>query len=137
MVGVGIERPGKGNIQATVDTSLYEAFLAVCNIVFSFCKLPPGSFPNALSDKDSRPCCLFQFHGRTERPKGLSQILVSSARHRSCSLHRRLCGYLLLCRSGRDIARIGISKSYCAQGCLWHCVAYCECSIIRYCKHLS
>jgi len=44
MVGVGVERPGKGNIQATVDTSLYEAFLAVCNIVFSFCKFPLGSF---------------------------------------------------------------------------------------------
>lgn len=37
MVGVGVERPGYGHVEATVDTNLYKAFLAVCNIVFSFC----------------------------------------------------------------------------------------------------
>lgn len=37
MIAVGVERPYKGTLEATVDTSLYEAFLAVCNIVFSFC----------------------------------------------------------------------------------------------------
>ncbi|CAK46520.1 hypothetical protein AnigIFM60653_008987 [Aspergillus niger] len=36
MIAVGVERPYKGTLSATVDTSLYEAFLAVCNIVFSF-----------------------------------------------------------------------------------------------------
>ncbi|PYI11885.1 hypothetical protein BO78DRAFT_457170 [Aspergillus sclerotiicarbonarius CBS 121057] len=36
MIAVGIERPWKGSLKATVDTSLYKAFLAVCNIVFSF-----------------------------------------------------------------------------------------------------
>ncbi|KAH8430900.1 uncharacterized protein LDX57_008564 [Aspergillus melleus] len=36
MVGVGVNKPWDGPIHATVDTSLYKAFLAVCNIVFSF-----------------------------------------------------------------------------------------------------
>ncbi|PYH49809.1 uncharacterized protein BP01DRAFT_331266 [Aspergillus saccharolyticus JOP 1030-1] len=36
MIAVGIQRPYKGALEVTVDTSLYEAFLAVCNIVFSF-----------------------------------------------------------------------------------------------------
>ncbi|PLB49835.1 amino acid transporter [Aspergillus steynii IBT 23096] len=36
MVGVGVKKPWDGPINATVDTSLYKAFLAVCNIVFSF-----------------------------------------------------------------------------------------------------
>ncbi|EAW09004.1 amino acid transporter [Aspergillus clavatus NRRL 1] len=36
MISVGIQRPWKGSLNATVDTSLYKAFLAVCNIVFSF-----------------------------------------------------------------------------------------------------
>ncbi|KAA8649321.1 uncharacterized protein ATNIH1004_005222 [Aspergillus tanneri] len=36
MVGVGVKKPWQGEIHATVDTSLYKAFLAVCNIVFSF-----------------------------------------------------------------------------------------------------
>lgn len=40
MVGVGVEKPRHGPIEATVDTNLYKAFLAVCNIVFSFCLSP-------------------------------------------------------------------------------------------------
>ncbi|KAF7122284.1 hypothetical protein CNMCM5793_000241 [Aspergillus hiratsukae] len=36
MVAVGVQRPWHGGVNATVDTSLYKAFLAVCNIVFSF-----------------------------------------------------------------------------------------------------
>ncbi|PYH85575.1 amino acid transporter [Aspergillus uvarum CBS 121591] len=36
MIAVGIQRPYKGALEVTVDTSLYKAFLAVCNIVFSF-----------------------------------------------------------------------------------------------------
>ena len=37
MIALGIQRPWHGGVQATVETSLYKAFLAVCNIVFSFC----------------------------------------------------------------------------------------------------
>ncbi|KAG2420378.1 hypothetical protein HFD88_005179 [Aspergillus terreus] len=37
MIAVGVSHPWQGSLQATVDTSLYKAFLAVCNIVFSFC----------------------------------------------------------------------------------------------------
>lgn len=37
MIGVGIDKPWTGPLNATVETSLYKAFLAVCNIVFSFC----------------------------------------------------------------------------------------------------
>lgn len=37
MIGVGIDKPWTGPLHATVETSLYKAFLAVCNIVFSFC----------------------------------------------------------------------------------------------------
>ncbi|RAL12836.1 amino acid transporter [Aspergillus homomorphus CBS 101889] len=36
MIAVGIQRPYKGALEVTADTSLYKAFLAVCNIVFSF-----------------------------------------------------------------------------------------------------
>ncbi|ODM15615.1 hypothetical protein SI65_08849 [Aspergillus cristatus] len=63
MVGVGVERPGKGNIQATVDTSLYEAFLAVCNIVFSFSgHVAFFSFMAELKDPKDYPksLCLLQ-----------------------------------------------------------------------------
>lgn len=38
MIGVGIERPGDGHVDATVKTNLYHGFLAVTNIVFAFCK---------------------------------------------------------------------------------------------------
>ncbi|KAH2538098.1 hypothetical protein KXW97_005841 [Aspergillus fumigatus] len=36
MIAVGVQRPWHGGLNATVDTNLYKAFLAVCNIVFSF-----------------------------------------------------------------------------------------------------
>ncbi|RHZ68743.1 hypothetical protein CDV55_107745 [Aspergillus turcosus] len=36
MIAVGVQRPWHGGVNATVETSLYKAFLAVCNIVFSF-----------------------------------------------------------------------------------------------------
>lgn len=41
MIAVGVEKPWQGGLNATVDTSLYKAFLAVCNIVFSFCQYNP------------------------------------------------------------------------------------------------
>ncbi|THC99783.1 hypothetical protein EYZ11_000713 [Aspergillus tanneri] len=36
MIGVGIERPGNQHVDATIQTDLYHAFLAVCNIVFAY-----------------------------------------------------------------------------------------------------
>ena len=36
MIGVGIERPGDGKVDATVDTNLYKGFLAVTNIIFAY-----------------------------------------------------------------------------------------------------
>lgn len=37
MIAVGIQHPSSGR-EATVKTDVYHAFLAVCNIVFSFCE---------------------------------------------------------------------------------------------------
>ena len=37
MVGVGVEKPNTNDIHGTIDTNLYKAFQAVCQIVFSFC----------------------------------------------------------------------------------------------------
>ena len=36
MVGVGIEKPGNGSVQVTVDTSFPEAFLLTSNIIFAY-----------------------------------------------------------------------------------------------------
>ncbi|RAQ51827.1 amino acid transporter [Aspergillus flavus] len=36
MIAIGIQRPGDGHIDVTVDTSLYKGFLAVTNIVFAY-----------------------------------------------------------------------------------------------------
>ncbi|THC98559.1 hypothetical protein EYZ11_001989 [Aspergillus tanneri] len=36
MIAIAIQRPGKGKIDTTVDTSLYKGFLAVTNIVFAY-----------------------------------------------------------------------------------------------------
>lgn len=65
MIALGIQRPWHGGVQATVDTSLYKAFLAVCNIVFSF----------------SGHVAFFWIHVRTQRSERLPQISLSSSRH--------------------------------------------------------
>ncbi|KAB8233752.1 putative neutral amino acid permease [Aspergillus alliaceus] len=36
MIAIGIQRPGDGKIDVTVDTNLYKGFLAVTNIVFAY-----------------------------------------------------------------------------------------------------
>ncbi|KAE8154635.1 transmembrane amino acid transporter protein-domain-containing protein [Aspergillus avenaceus] len=64
MVGVGIQRPWQGGIQATVDTSLYKAFLAVCNIVFSFSgHVAFFGFMSELKDPKEYPKSLFLLQG--------------------------------------------------------------------------
>ena len=36
MIGVGVERPGDGKVDATVQSNLYKGFLATTNIVFAY-----------------------------------------------------------------------------------------------------
>lgn len=36
MIGVGVERPGDGKIDVTVQSNLYKGFLATTNIVFAY-----------------------------------------------------------------------------------------------------
>lgn len=67
MIAIGIQRPGHGN-DATVDTSLYKAFIAVTNIVFAFGNLSlllflPPTNPNR------RPRLILQLHLRDAQPK--------------------------------------------------------------------
>ncbi|PLN74729.1 amino acid transporter [Aspergillus taichungensis] len=64
MIGVGIDKPWTGPLNATVDTSLYKAFLAVCNIVFSFCgHVAFFSFMSELKDPRDYPKALFLLQG--------------------------------------------------------------------------
>ncbi|KAI9376101.1 transmembrane amino acid transporter protein-domain-containing protein [Aspergillus egyptiacus] len=64
MVAVGVQRPYSGKLDATVDTNLYHAFLAVCNIVFSFCgHVAFFSFISELKDPREYPKALFLLQG--------------------------------------------------------------------------
>ena len=36
MAGVGVERPGNGKVDATMEVSLYKGFLAVTNVIFAY-----------------------------------------------------------------------------------------------------
>lgn len=36
MIAIAIQKPGNGQVDTTVDTSLYKGFLAVTNIVFAY-----------------------------------------------------------------------------------------------------
>ncbi|KKK21388.1 hypothetical protein AOCH_000715 [Aspergillus ochraceoroseus] len=64
VVAVGVERPWKGGINAVADTNLYHAFLAVCNIVFSFSgHVAFFSFIAELKDPREYPKSLFLLQG--------------------------------------------------------------------------
>ncbi|OJJ36037.1 hypothetical protein ASPWEDRAFT_110065 [Aspergillus wentii DTO 134E9] len=64
MIGVGIERPWSGGVKATIDTDLYHAFLAVCNIVFSFSgHVAFFGFMAELKDPKDYPKSLFLLQG--------------------------------------------------------------------------
>ena len=71
MIGVGVQRPGDGNIDMTVHSNLAKGFLATSNIVFAyagifFCPFEVWSWclPYLLTHL-SRPCRLFLLHLRT------------------------------------------------------------------------
>ncbi|PLB33737.1 amino acid transporter [Aspergillus candidus] len=64
MIGVGVDKPWTGPLNATVETSLYKAFLAVCNIVFSFCgHVAFFGFMSELKDPRDYPKALFLLQG--------------------------------------------------------------------------
>ncbi|PKY05770.1 amino acid transporter [Aspergillus campestris IBT 28561] len=64
MIAVGIDKPWTGPLNATVETSLYKAFLAVCNIVFSFCgHVAFFGFMSELKDPREYPKALFLLQG--------------------------------------------------------------------------
>lgn len=73
MIGVGVERPGDGKIDVTVQSTFAKGFLATSNIVFAYAGkiyLPLNSDP-ALSFTHlhvlSRPCRFFLLYLRTQR----------------------------------------------------------------------
>ncbi|KAF9884236.1 hypothetical protein FE257_001968 [Aspergillus nanangensis] len=64
MIAVGVDKPWTGGLQATIDTSLYKAFLAVCNIVFSFSgHVAFFGFMSELKDPREYPKSLFLLQG--------------------------------------------------------------------------
>ena len=64
MVGVGIERPGNGMVQATIHTSLHEAFLLASNIIFAYAgHVAFFSFISELRDPTEYPKALYLLQG--------------------------------------------------------------------------
>ena len=64
MIGVGIERPGNGRVDATVQTSLAKGFLAVTNIIFAYAgHVAFFSFISELKKPQEYPKALFLLQG--------------------------------------------------------------------------
>lgn len=60
MIGVGVERPGTGEVKATVHTSLYKGFLGVTNIIFAYSgHVAFFSFISELKDPKTYPKALY------------------------------------------------------------------------------
>lgn len=64
MVGVGVERPGTGEVNAVVQTSFYKGFLAVTNIIFAYAgHVAFFSFISELKKPEDYPKALFLLQG--------------------------------------------------------------------------
>ncbi|KAI4120738.1 MAG: hypothetical protein LQ347_007041 [Umbilicaria vellea] len=64
MIGVGIERPGDGRVEATVETGLAKGFLAVTNIIFAYAgHVAFFSFISELKKPEEYPKALFLLQG--------------------------------------------------------------------------
>ncbi|MCJ1468030.1 hypothetical protein MMC07_006656 [Pseudocyphellaria aurata] len=64
MIGVGVERPGDGKVDATVQSNLYKGFLATTNIVFAYAgHVAFFSFISELKSPESYPKALFLLQG--------------------------------------------------------------------------
>lgn len=64
MVGVGIERPGDGRVEATVQTTLAKGFLAVTNVIFAYTgHVAFFSFISELKKPEEYPKALFLLQG--------------------------------------------------------------------------
>lgn len=64
MVGVGIERPGDGRVEATVQTTLAKGFLAVTNIIFAYTgHVAFFSFISEFKKPEEFPKALFLLQG--------------------------------------------------------------------------
>ena len=64
MIGVGLERPGNGRVDTTVQTSLAKGFLAVTNIIFAYAgHVAFFSFISELKNPHEYPKALFLLQG--------------------------------------------------------------------------
>lgn len=64
MIGVGVQRPGDGRVDATVQTSLAKGFLAVTNIIFAYAgHVAFFSFISELKKPEEYPKALFLLQG--------------------------------------------------------------------------
>ena len=76
MIAIGIQRPGDGHIDVTVDTSLYKGFLAVTNIVFAYGTLSRVDSDKAYTNNDiAGHVAFFGFISEMETPTDYPKTL--------------------------------------------------------------
>lgn len=107
MVGVGVERPGDGKVDMTVQSNLYIGFGAVTNIIFAYAgktrrPCPLGN-PYAVLTQLSRPRHILLLHLRTSCPRNLPQSYLPPPRHRHNHVSHRRPRHLLLRRHRRRV----------------------------------
>lgn len=105
MVGVGVERPGNGKVDVTVQSNLYKGFEAVTNIIFAYAGTTSLSlsFFSSFPTRNSRARRVLLLHLRTPHPGILSQSPLSSSRRRHIHVFNRRHRHLPLRRHRRYI----------------------------------
>ena len=108
MVGVGVERPGSGKMDVTVQSNLYKGFEAVTNVIFAYSGISPCFFTifvplNPSTNNEPRPRRILLLHLRTPHPGNLPQSHLPPPRRRHIHVLDRCNCHLLLRRRRRRV----------------------------------
>lgn len=126
MVTIAIQRPWRAEIAVTANSSFYQGFVAVADIVFAYGK-HLASLSASLQcaiytsiNTCSRPCQLLQLHVGDERPHGIPEDAISAAVCRHSLLCSGYSGHLLLRGPECLVPSVRLLKSTDEQGRVWN-----------------
>lgn len=100
MIGVGVERPGSGKVDVTVQSDLSKGFEAVTNIIFAYAgkTLPPLFLCLSPTNRGPRPRRILLLHLRTPHSRILPKSRFPPPRRRHLHVPNRRNRDLPLCR---------------------------------------
>ena len=119
MIGVGVERPGDGHIDVTVQSNLAKGFLAATNIVFAYAgKIPLNLVIENATDKSTRTRRILLLHLGVKAPRAIPQSPFPPPRLRRKHVSYRSRRNLPIRRRRRSFPSPGLHLPNGTKGCV-------------------